>query len=95
MKATINVILTAWVSGIPLLTLLPHILKLYSLLKLRPSLMRLINNSSKRTLHSRNKLNLLVWKMYKEGRLVIDEEKREKFRKELEKHGIKRKGKND
>ena len=90
MKATINVILTAWVSGIPLLTLLPHVFKLYSLLKLRPSLMRLINESSKRTLHSRNKLNLVVWGMYMKGRLVIDKEKQERFRKELEERGIRK-----
>ena len=90
MKATINVILTAWVIGFPLITLLPHIMKLYSLLKNRPALMRLINNSSKRTLHSRNKLNLLVWEMYMEGRLEDDEEKRKEIRKELEEHGIKK-----
>lgn len=91
MKATINVLLTVWVSGIPLLTLLPHIFKLYSLLKLHPSLMRMINRTSKKTLHSRNNLNRIVWKMYLDGKLVIDEERRNEIRKMLEeKYGKKR-----
>ncbi len=64
--------------------LLPHLPKLYSQLKERRSLCRLINGYSAKVLHSRNRMNLTVWGMYLEGKLKRDPEREEQYRRKLE-----------
>lgn len=63
--------------------LLPHLPKLYSQLKERKSLCRLINGYSARVLHSRNRMNLTVWGMYLEGKLKRDPAREEEIRKKI------------
>ena len=84
LKAAINVILSVWTNGIPMYKLLPHLPKLYSQLKERRSLCRLINGYSAKVLHSRNRMNLTVWGMYLEGKLKRDPEREEQYRRKLE-----------
>ena len=83
LKAAINVILSVWTNGTPLYKLLPHLPKLYSQLKERKSLCRLINGYSARVLHSRNRMNLTVWGMYLEGKLKRDLAREEEIRKKI------------
>ncbi|MBR2802308.1 MAG: hypothetical protein IKE21_06925 [Erysipelotrichaceae bacterium] len=47
----------------------PHLLPLYLQLKRHRTLCKLIRTHSARCFHSQNAFNLLIWRLYREGRL--------------------------